>query len=168
MPGEANTRPPRWPFGLALLAVLLDQWTKAWAVDRLMDPPDVIQVIPGIFHFSYAENTGAAFSLLQNQTRLLSVFSLLVFGLMIVFREHLFDRRRLEQVAFGLLMGGIIGNLLDRMRLGYVVDFVHWHWAERNLHWPVFNVADSVICIGVGLYVLSGFRKPPLPADLEA
>lgn len=155
-----SARRPRWPFAVAFLALAVDQVTKRWAVARLLDPPDVIRVIPGWFHFQYAKNTGAAFSLLRDQPRFLTVFSVVVFGLMVVFRDHLFERTRLEQWAFGLIMGGVMGNVMDRMSLGYVVDFIHWHWAEKGWHWPIFNIADSVICVGVGLYVLSGFRKP--------
>lgn len=162
MSGESlpSPRPPRWPFAVALASLVADQLTKRWAVGRLMDPPDVIQVIPGFFDFRYAENTGAAFSLLEDQPLFLTVFSVVVFGLMVVFRDHLFSRTRLEQVAFGLIMGGVVGNMMDRMSLGYVVDFIHWHWAERGWDWPIFNIADSVICVGVGLYILSGFLKP--------
>ena len=83
----------------------------------------------------------------------------MVFCLMIVFREKLFERSLLEQLTFGLIMGGVIGNVSDRIRLQYVVDFIHWHWADRNLDWPIFNLADSFICVGVGLYMISGFRR---------
>jgi len=156
---------PRWPFAVALAAAVLDQVSKRWAYTTLYDPAldlpvNTIQVIPGFFHFHFAKNTGAAFSLFQDHPLPLTIFSVVVFCLMIVFREKLFARTRLEQWAFGLIMGGVIGNVTDRIRLQYVVDFIHWHWAEKNLHWPVFNLADSVICIGVGLYMISGFRRP--------
>ncbi len=165
MSGESpSTPPPRWPFAVGLVAALLDQLTKRWAYTTLYDPAldravNTIEVIPGFFHFHFAKNTGAAFSLFQNHPLPLTIFSVVVFCLMIVFREKLFERTRLEQWAFGLIMGGVIGNVTDRIRLQYVVDFIHWHWADRNLDWPIFNLADSFICIGVGLYMLSGLRR---------
>jgi signal peptidase II len=156
---------PKWPFAVALVGVVMDQITKKWAVGRLLNPRDTIEVIPGFFNFSYAENTGAAFSLFDGHPRPLMFFSIIVFGLMVVFRDKLFTRKPIEQAAFGLIMGGVIGNLLDRMRLQYVIDFIHWHWAEKNLHWPVFNIADSLICVGVGLYMLSGLRTSKASAE---
>lgn len=163
---EPSSAAPRWPFLVALVAAGLDQWSKRWAIERLTDPFDTIQVIPGFFHLHYVENTGAAFSLFENHPLPLTLFSVAVFCLMVVFRDKLFQRTRLEQWAFGLIMGGVIGNVTDRMRLQFVVDFIHWHWADRNWHWPIFNFADSFICIGVGLYMLSGLRRPK-PAEEE-
>jgi len=153
---------PRWPYGITLAAVVLDQWTKRWFLANY-EMGDSTVVVPGFFNFTLTTNTGAAFSLFQNQPLALTLVSITVFCLMLVFRHKLFANTALEQTAFGLVAGGVVGNLLDRMRYGEVIDFIHWYVGEYS--WPVFNIADSAICIGVGLYLLSGFRKKPAPAS---
>lgn len=156
--GGRRAPPPRWPFLISLLALILDQWTKRWFVDHytLYESRPVIE---DVFSFTRTYNTGAAFSLFQDHPEWLTLFSIVVFGLMVVFRDHIFTRHPLEQTAFGLIAGGVVGNLIDRMRYGHVVDFLHWH---GGFEWPIFNLADSFICTGVGLYLLAGFlnRKP--------
>lgn len=152
--------PPRWPLLISLVAVVLDQWSKRWFVAHY-DLYESRPVIEGIFSFTRTENTGAAFSLFKDHPLPLTIFSAVVFCLMMVFRDHLFARTRLEQTAFGLIAGGVIGNVMDRMKYGHVVDFLHWH---GGFEWPIFNIADSVICIGVGLYFLSQFTGSPKQA----
>ncbi len=147
--------PPAWPYAVALAALLLDQFTKRWFAANFSLYESRV-VIPGFFNFTLARNTGAAFSLFQDHTEVLLVFSVVVFGLMAAFRDHLFARTRLEQWAYGLITGGVLGNLIDRMKYGYVVDFIDWYIGDS--HWPIFNLADSWICIGVGLYLLSQSR----------
>jgi len=135
--------------------MVLDQLTKRWFAGNYALYESRV-VIPGFFNFTLARNTGAAFSLFQDHTEILLLFSVLVFGLMAAFRDHLFTRKPLEQWAYGLITGGVVGNLIDRMKYGYVVDFIDWYIGEH--HWPIFNLADSWICMGVGLYLLSQFR----------
>lgn len=148
---------PRWPFAIALVAVIADQLSKRWFLENY-ELYESREVIPGFFSFTRTFNTGAAFSLFQEHPEILAMLSVTVFALMIVFRVKLFENTVLEQTAFGLLAGGIIGNLSDRLQHGHVVDFIHWYVGEYS--WPIFNIADSCICIGVALYMLSGFRKP--------
>jgi signal peptidase II len=148
---------PRWPFAIALVAVIADQLSKRWFLENY-ELYESREVIPGFFSFTRTFNTGAAFSLFQDHPEILALVSVTVFALMIVFRVKLFENTVLEQTAFGLLAGGIIGNLSDRLQYGHVVDFIHWYVGEYS--WPIFNIADSCICIGVGLYMISGFRKP--------
>ena len=148
---------PRWPFLISLVSVLLDQWTKNWFLDNY-ELHESRVVIPGFFNFTRTYNTGAAFSLFKDHPEVLTGVSIIVFGLMIVFRHKLFSPRTVEQVSFGLVAGGIIGNLLDRMQYGHVVDFIHWYVGEYS--WPIFNIADSCIVVGVGMYVIADFLKP--------
>lgn len=150
--------PPRWPYALATVGVFLDQVTKQW-FDANYALGESQVVVPGFFHFTHARNTGAAFSLFDGHPSWLLLFSVLIFGLMALFRDHLFRRTALEQVAYGFIVGGVLGNLIDRMKYGYVIDFIDWFIGDK--HWPVFNLADVWICTGVGLYLLSQWRDPP-------
>jgi signal peptidase II len=159
---ESTPSGPRWPFLISLIAVILDQWTKNWFLEHY-DLYESRVVIPGFFNFTRTYNTGAAFSMFAEHPEALTALSIIVFGLMIVFRHKLFAPVRIEQISFGLVAGGIIGNLMDRMQYGHVVDFIHWYIGEYS--WPIFNIADSCIVVGVGLYMISGFKKPsPDPA----
>ncbi len=151
---------PRWPWAIAAVGLVADQLSKNWFVTHFA-LPESRPVIPGFFHFTYVHNTGAAFSLFQGHPGPLLLFSIVVFGLMVVFRDKLFSRHPLEQSAFGFITAGILGNLVDRTKYGYVVDFIDWFIGDH--HWPVFNLADSFICIGVGLYFIASLRqKKPL------
>ncbi len=148
---------PRWPYALALFAAVLDQWSKRWVIANF-ELYETRPLIANVFSFTRTYNTGAAFSLFKDYPLPLTIFSVVVFCLMVIFRDHLFARTRLEQAAFGCIAGGVIGNVTDRVRYGHVIDFLHWH---GGFEWPIFNVADSFICIGVGLYFISQFRPQP-------
>mgnify|MGYP001081620520 CR=1 FL=1 len=157
---SGKSRAPRWPYLISLVAVILDQWTKKWFLNNY-ELYESRELIPGIFSFTRTFNTGAAFSLFKEHPGALTVFAVVVFGLMVVFRDHLFERTNLEQTAFGLIAGGVVGNITDRMQHGHVIDFLHWH---GGFEWPIFNLADSFICIGVGLYFVSQFIQRPKKA----
>jgi signal peptidase II len=134
---------------------LLDQLTKAW-IRAVFACGEQQIVIPGLFNLHHIRNTGAAWGLLAGWRVLLIAFSLAMLLLLLRRRRELFYGFRGGWLALGLLAGGIVGNLIDRVFLGYVVDFLdfhHGHW-----HFPAFNVADSAICIGIGLYLLGQFR----------
>lgn len=131
-------------FVTVLLVFLCDQLAKLW-VQRSMLPRESISLIPGVFHITYVRNTGAAFGLLRDQTLFFIIITLLVIG-MIVFTLSRIPKEQLSlQFALGLLLGGALGNLLDRIRFGYVIDFLDFRV------WPVFNLADAAIVVGVGL-----------------
>lgn len=120
-----------------------------------------IAVVPGFFHISHVRNTGAAWGILQDQNILLTSLSLAVLLLLCLCRRTFLRDTFAHRIALGLMLGGIVGNLLDRVRLGYVVDFLHFFL--RSSHFPSFNVADAAICIGVAIYVVSEIRtRPPL------
>ena len=151
-------RPPRGLLflGLAVLVVLLDQTTKRLAEERL-DRAGVRSVplpfVGDYLRFTYVENRGAAFGLLQDQTAFFVVVGILVVGVIAASYRYLPRSGFLVHLALGLQLGGAVGNLIDRIRQGYVVDFVdfgyHSNW------WPVFNVADSAIVVGVALLALN-------------
>ncbi|MSQ23792.1 MAG: signal peptidase II [Chloroflexi bacterium] len=161
--------------GAAALIVLgLDQLTK-WLA-RIYLPPlenGSIPVVGDVFRLTYVLNRGAAFGVLQNQNALFIVVSGIVIAVIIGSYRYSSTRSRLLNLALGLQLGGAIGNLIDRVRLGYVVDFLDVRLPSQ-LHpilgmerWPVFNVADSAIVMGVAILALhllvSPSAGPPAP-----
>lgn len=147
---------PRWPYAVATVVFVADQLSKRWIISNFKEN-ETLELIPGVFNFHRTYNTGAAFSLFKEHPTALTLLAMVVFCLMVVFRDHLFTRARLDQWAFGCIAGGVIGNITDRLQYGHVIDFLNWYW---GYDWPIFNIADSFICIGVGLYFLSQFRSP--------
>ena len=137
---------------------LIDQMTKAWAITQLRIGND-ISLIPGFLNLAYAQNTGVAFSMLDDHGDGgrwgLSVVALVAGALVVYFfwRTPRTDDRILGALA--LLLAGIAGNVTDRLRLGFVVDFIDVQFG--NWHYPTFNVADMAICIGAGLLILDMF-----------
>jgi len=152
---------------LVLMAaiILLDQGTKA-LVARFMELHQYVPIVNGLLSLSHVRNRGAAFGLLADwdvpyQSVVLAVLSCLALGAIAFYFLRLPATARLPRVALALVLGGAAGNLIDRARLGYVVDFVHAYW--RRYQWPDFNVADSAITIGVALLVLDILRSPGSP-----
>jgi len=139
---------------LAIALVVIDQVTKA-AIRANFLWGEELPIIPGFFSLRYGQNTGAAWGILSGFNDGLVIFSLLMLIAIMVFRRHFVTNSRLCHIAVGAMAGGIVGNLIDRIRLGYVVDFLDFYIKES--HFPAFNVADSAICVGVGLYLLSQF-----------
>jgi len=150
-----------WKFAYLAIAggvFLIDQTTKAWAVRRLRLGND-LNVIPGFLNFAYAENPGVAFSMLDDQGSAgrwgLSVIALIAATLVIYFfwRTPRSDDRIMGALA--LLLAGIIGNVVDRLRLGFVVDFIDAQFG--SWHYPTFNVADIAIVAGAWLLIIDMF-----------
>ena len=148
------------PLLVAILVVLLDQATKEW-VRGAFSLHESLPVVPGFFHLTYIRNTGAAWGMFSGQNIALSVLALVMLVVLVLFRRKILPPGRVHRVALGLLCGGIVGNLFDRLRLDYVVDFLDFF--HRGWHFPAFNVADSAICVGVAIYVL-GTLLAPAPA----
>ena len=150
--------------------VLLDQGTKALVV-RSLPLHGYVPLVDGLLSLSHVRNRGAAFGILSDwdlpyQTVLLAALSLGALLAIAVYFVRLPATARLPRVALALVLGGAVGNLIDRLRLGYVVDFVHVYW--RQYQWPDFNVADSAITVGVTLLVLDILRSPGAsPADAK-
>jgi len=144
---------------ISLVLTVADQVSKLFAQRHLVRGPR--HVIEGLFTLRYVQNTGAAWGMLEGLNDWLVVLSFVMLVLIVIFRRSLLIDTTIHRVATGLMVGGIAGNLIDRIRLGYVVDFLDFHW--RGSHFPAFNVADSAICVGVGLYLLSQFFVKPAP-----
>lgn len=147
---------------LTLVILALDQLTKAWIAARLPfptygDPGGAIPIVKGFFYLVHVGNTGAAWSMFSGQSVMLAVLAAATLVAIWFWRSALHLRERLPQIAFGLLCGGIVGNLLDRLRHGHVVDFVDLHFGTYI--YPTFNVADSGICVGVFLYLWQSLRE---------
>lgn len=141
---------------VAGLVLYLDQMAKALAVIHLKDRPPIV-VMEGNFDLVYVENTGAAFGLFSGARKELRFpFFHIVSALAIIAIIYLFmtlkENQLLLTVSLSTILGGALGNFTDRVRLGYVVDFLDFFW--KDLHWPAFNVADTAITIGVGLLIL--------------
>lgn len=169
-PGRAPSRLQRvrayrtlWT--LALTVFGLDQLTKLWIVAKVpFDPMHShgtgadIEVIRGFFYIIHVGNTGAAWSMFSGRSITLAMLALATLIAIYFWRHSLGLRHPLSQVCFGLLCGGIVGNLVDRLVHKHVIDFIDLHFG--NYIYPTFNVADSGICVGVLLYVWQSLRAP--------
>ena len=165
----------------------LDLWTKSLAAEALPCDPEVsescrripgkpydrsggIELIPGYLDFSYAENRGAAFGMLNEApkwvraTLFTTAAAIATGALMWMFIT--FHGGPLFAISVPLVVSGALGNMVDRWRLGYVVDFIRFHLND-GWEWPTFNVADCTITVGVALLLLDGMRRPQLQSDSE-
>lgn len=139
-------------YAFALIVIVIDQMTKAWMIGLDLRELGQIPVWPGVFNFTWVENTGVSFGLFGGgEARwVLTVFSIAVSGVLAWWATK--ANSRLLITAFGLIMGGALGNVIDRIRFGYVVDFLDF--SDTGLFRFVFNVADSAITVGVILLLL--------------
>ena len=153
------------PLILCLIVVLIDQFTKVWIRSSFVYGGEPLEVISGFFNIVYVRNPGAAWGMLGGQQVILIALSTVVFVLLAVFHRRVLNPTLDHRIALGLMLGGILGNLIDRIKLGWVTDFLDFHIGVH--HWPSFNVADSAICVAVGLYLLSSFwhTHHPLKED---
>jgi len=159
-------------FLLAVVAgpvLFLDQLTKQ-VVARLLFLHESVPVIPKFFSFTYIRNPGAAFGVFAEQadgfrTLFFLAVSLIAIVLLLYFLLKVDSRDPVSLVALALLFGGAVGNLLDRIRLGEVIDFLDFYF--DSYHWPAFNVADSAITIGISLLVLDSFIHRPARSDSD-
>jgi len=154
-----------WPTVLGIVAavVVLDQATKAWVLQHLAGGPTIV-VIPGFFNLTYGRNTGGVFGLLSGAPSLARRLffvgaTALALGVILHFLRRFGRESRLLTVALSLVAGGAVGNLVDRLRFGSVVDFIDWYW--RSHHWYTFNVADSAISVGAVLLFVQSLLPEP-------
>ncbi len=153
---------------LTVFIILLDQLTKYVVVDKFRYGESV-PVIPGLFSLTYIRNTGAAFGLLAHANPAFRIpFFVIVPIVALVAIAFIFrkipDRDLKLSSALSLVIGGAIGNLIDRVTLSYVVDFLDFHW-RYEYHFPAFNVADMAICVGVGILMLDLMVQPAPSRD---
>ena len=151
---------------LAIAVIILDIWTKALVLARI-ELHEAVPIIPNFFQLVHVRNTGAAFGIGANASSklvplLLNFGAIAVFCVVVVYALRSAVSDRLLQTGLHLILGGAIGNLLDRFRFGYVVDFLDVY--VGNHHWPAFNVADSAICIGIALLFFDMRKKPEAEA----
>ena len=149
--------------GLIILAVLaLDQCSKILASSNMV-VGESIPIVPGLFHITLVLNSGMAFGLLSAaaipyKSALMTLLSIAAFGAVAAYAVSSPASERMSRLALAFILGGAVGNIIDRVRLGYVVDFIDVFY--KGSHWPAFNVADSAICAGVGLLLLDTLRRP--------
>jgi signal peptidase II len=147
-----------WRFYLYFIGtLLLDQWTKYWIVEKsgfphgYFPPLGGIEVIEGFFSLVYITNEGAAWSLFSGYSTFLALFAVIVLLMIFFMRKNLELKKPLYQTAFGLMSAGILGNLIDRIMFGHVIDFLDFNLGFYR--WPTFNIADSGIVAGMTLYL---------------
>jgi signal peptidase II len=175
-------------FGWIAAAVfVIDQITKWWAIQYLTlaygesassgerlsqflwqrhpEHREAIAVTPDFWHFRYVENPGAAWGFLSRadsplRTPFFLILSLIAMAFIISYYRKTAHGQNLLRVSLALVFGGAVGNFFDRIRLGYVIDFIDWHWYDKAT-WPTFNMADAAISIGVVLMLLDMFLQKP-------
>ena len=138
--------------------ISLDQGTKLWIMNTFT-LYEVKEVVPGFFNLTYLHNSGAAFGLLANvqgawkQCFFVGVAIGALYVILQLFKAYGLKRSFCFTQALGLIGGGALGNVIDRLRFGSVIDFLDFYLGKH--HWPAFNVADSAICVGVGLFIFA-------------
>ena len=146
------------PLICVAIPVLILDWGTKWLVQNyITQGTEVIPIIPGFFNLRHDRNTGAAFGVLAGHRVLLILITIV--ALVFIFSYYLrFRESRWMQVSLGFLLGGAIGNFIDRLYLGEVVDFLQFGIVSRRIFWPTFNVADVSVCIGAGMLIVYLFR----------
>ncbi|MGH7951977.1 MAG: signal peptidase II [Limisphaerales bacterium] len=155
---------------LALIVFALDQFTK-WLVLRSLGDYDEKIVVNGFFKFVHWNNTGAAWSLFSGNNGTLAFVGLLALVALFLTRHHFDSHTLTGQIAFGLIFGGIAGNLADRLFRHEVVDFIRFYMRQRGggeIGFPAFNVADSAICTGVALIFLITWKNERAPKSADS
>jgi signal peptidase II len=162
---RSNLPQAKWNLILAAISAIIvagDQLSKLWITSHLAFnqsvPPD------GLFRLTYAQNTGAAFSIFYGKASFLTIVSVIGVILLLVYNFLVYRRfpyldNRINKIALAFILGGTVGNLIDRIRLGYVTDFVDIG------PWPIFNVADSSLVVGVIIFALSILLATRIPEE---
>ncbi|AHE66724.1 signal peptidase II [Legionella oakridgensis] len=150
----------KWPwFLLSLTVILIDQGSKYWAMHTLSfyQPFPVIPML----NLTLAYNTGAAFSFLSStgdwHRWFFAGFSALMSIILTIWITRISPKAFLQLISLSLILGGALGNLIDRVMLGHVIDFIDVYY--QNYHWPIFNLADSAICLGAALLLIDLFKN---------
>lgn len=146
----------------ALLILFADQLTKWLAAVKL--PDNAVELIPGYLRFSLVTNSGVAFGFLSDHDSLwkpyvLAGMAVVALAAIYLYSRHMPPERRLLQWALAITMGGILGNFIDRVFRGFVIDFIEFH-IQDSFYWPNFNIADSAITIGIALLLIDTVKSP--------
>ncbi len=159
-------------FSIAAIAIILDQITKHIASTQL-SMYEQVSVMP-YFNFTLMHNFGAAFSFLSNaggwQRWFFTIVAVVISIVLTVWLFRLKNHEKWLGFGLALVLGGAIGNVIDRIRLGYVVDFIQWfaNWNGNTHYWPSFNIADSAIFVGTALILISSFFVEEDPKEVSA
>ena len=151
--------PVKIGLAVAVAIIVLDQITKVWILEGVMQPPRLIEVTP-FFNLVLAWNRGVSFGMFNTQSDY-GAYILIALALVIVAGMAVWlwrSESRWTGIAIGLVIGGAIGNVIDRLLYGAVVDFLDFH--AFGYHWPAFNAADSAICVGAGMLILESLFVP--------
>ena len=140
------------PFILGVLILLLDQWTK-YLVKTNLFYGESISIIDGFFNLVFIKNDGAAWNIMSGQRLILVLISSLILLFLIFKGYEFFSAKKIHRITYGLLLGGISGNLVDRILTGKVIDFLDFQIG--TYHYPSFNIADACICVAVILYFIT-------------
>ena len=145
--------------GISVFAIILDQWTKLWIVNHLAE--NTPRALTSFFSLRLLYNQGAAFSFLSQaggwQVLALSLLAIIIICFILIWLVRTPPKHVFYCCGFSLVIGGAIGNLIDRIRLGYVIDFLYFHY--HQYYWPAFNVADSCVCIGVVILMIALWKQ---------
>ncbi len=161
-PGNAQGTGLKWLW-LTALVIALDLGSKA-AASSYFQLYEVLPVIPGWFNLTLAHNNGAAFSFLANESGwqcwFFALVAIVVSTIIFFWMKKLQSHERWLAIALSLILGGALGNLWDRLTLGYVVDFLDFYYQSdtKTIHWAAFNIADTAISIGAVMMVIDAFR----------
>lgn len=143
-------------YAVACVVVCLDQLTKHWVSENFV-PGCIRPVIGGLFNLTFVRNDGAAFGVFRGNNIFFIALSLIAVVVILVLRGRYKMSPPVVKLGVGLILGGAVGNLIDRLLRGSVIDFLDFH--AGPYHWPAFNLADSSICIGVALIIMFSMRK---------
>lgn len=141
---------------ISTIVFFVDIASKFWILNKF-NLYESINVLP-FFSITYVQNIGAAFSIFEGQRWMLAAVALLISGAIVYMLYRNKRQQKLENFSLSLILGGALGNLFDRLYHGFVVDFLDVNFG--SWHYPTFNIADCAICIGIGLFILSSYKKP--------
>ena len=137
-----------------IIGIVLDQWTKGLVANN-MNLFESIEIIPGFFSITYAQNTGAAWSMMEGQMLFFYVITIVAFVLLVFYLKNLKEEQFLSKLGVIMMLSGTIGNFMDRVMFQYVRDFLDF--IIFGYDFPIFNVADSFLCVGVAIILLEEF-----------
>jgi signal peptidase II len=155
-----------WVVSIISGILALDQITK-YLIETRVRLHEIITIVPGFFNITHVRNKGAAFGILANAPtvwRSLFFITVTIVAIVVIIMLIRKAHERLLLVSFALIAGGAVGNLIDRIRYGEVVDFIQWY--VKSYYWPSFNVADSAISVGVFLLAIDMLLKKPEPVHI--